>query len=380
MKVIKQSFSVKYEYPVLFTRGVLHPDNNILEQAIEFGPQVKLLMVLDSGVHHHHPKLVQQWGDFANRLQQQCQVIADPLIIEGGEESKNNPSFANSIVEAIHQYKIDRHSYIVAVGGGAVLDVAGYAAAIAHRGVRLIRIPTTVLAQNDSGVGVKNGINEYGKKNFLGTFAPPFAVINDSDFLSTLDIRDWRSGIAEAIKVALIKSADFFQSIEDNVDSLNTRQQESMEQLIYHCALMHVEHIAAGDPFEQGSSRPLDFGHWSAHKMEQLSHYQLRHGEAVAMGIALDCVYAHVQGFLNAPQLQRILQLLRALNFSLFDPVMLHDELLEGLNEFREHLGGKLTVLLLKDIGSSFEVHDMDQNAIRRSIDYLHHYAAEPQS
>ena len=98
------------------------------------------------------------------------------------------------------------------------------------------------------------------------------------------------------------------------------------------------------------------------------------------MGIALDCVYAHVQGFLNAPQLQRILQLLRALNFSLFDPVMLHDELLEGLNEFREHLGGKLTVLLLKDIGSSFEVHDMDQNAIRRSIDYFFHYAAEPQS
>jgi 3-dehydroquinate synthase len=266
------------------------------------------------------------------------------------------------------------------VGGGAVLDVAGYAAAVAHRGVRLIRIPTTVLAQNDSGVGVKNGINAFGKKNFLGTFATPFAVINDSDFLSTLDLRDWRSGIAEAVKVALIKSDNFFESIEQSVDALNDRQQKSMEELIYQCARMHVEHIAAGDPFEQGSSRPLDFGHWSAHKLEQLSNYELRHGEAVAIGMALDCVYANQKGFLNDQDLQRILKLLRDLNFNLFHQTMLQDALLRGLDEFREHLGGKLTILLLNGIGSSFEVHDMDLQAIRNSIAYLNQFAVEPQS
>ena len=132
------------------------------------------------------------------------------LIFKGGETEKNNKESFQKILKSINDYSICRHSFVITIGGGAIIDMAGYASTIAHRGVKLIRIPTTVLAQNDAAVGVKNSINEFGKKNFLGTFSPPYAIINDLNFLKTLNQRDWISGIAEAIKVALIKDSTFF--------------------------------------------------------------------------------------------------------------------------------------------------------------------------
>ena len=140
--------------------------------------------------------------------------------------------------------------------------------------MKLIRIPTTVLAQNDAAVGVKNGINAFGKKNFIGSFALPIAIINDTQLLTSLEQRDWVAGIAEAVKVSLLQDADFFHWIVANAQALAGRSEEEMNELIYRCALLHTNHISqGGDPFESGSSRPLDFGHWSAHKMEQLTGY-----------------------------------------------------------------------------------------------------------
>jgi 3-dehydroquinate synthase len=246
--------------------------------------------------------------------------------------------------------------------------------------VRLIRIPTTVLSQNDSGVGVKNGINAFGKKNFLGTFAPPYAVLNDSRFLTTLSDRDWRSGIAEAIKVALIKDAAFFEFLEDRATALVSRDMEAMQHLIYRCAALHLHHIAtSGDPFELGSARPLDFGHWSAHKLEPLSGYRLRHGEAVAIGIALDTTYSYLSGFIPEPDWRRVLRLLQATGFAIHAPELSEhrDEpgsphcILHGLSEFREHLGGELTITLLERIGRGFEVHEIDEPRMVESIALL---------
>src|SRR5207342_1375288 len=171
----------------------------------------------------------------------------------GGEKVKNLPRYVKEILRAINDGGLCRHSYVVAVGGGAVLDVAGYAAATAHRGVRLIRVPTTVLSQDDSGVGVKNGINAFGKKNYLGTFAAPFAVINDADFLTTLSDRDWRSGISEAIKAALIRDAGLFDFIEQHAVRLKQRDMGVMKDVVSRSAALHYAHIATGgDPFELG--------------------------------------------------------------------------------------------------------------------------------
>ena len=296
MNHLHQSFSVRFTYTVFFTERLFDSTNSVLADFLQ--PQIqaetrkKLLFVIDSGVIATHSSLEAEIHAYFAQIADIVDLIPDVVIIPGGETAKNEPAYVEKIVDAIDRYGIDRHSYVVAIGGGSVLDLVGYAAAISHRGIRHIRIPTTVLSQNDSGVGVKNGVNYRGKKNFLGTFVPPVAVFNDSQFLNTLDDRDWRSGIAEAVKVALIKDAAFYAWIEAHAEALAARDQSAMDYLIHRCAEMHLAHISGGDPFEMGSSRPLDFGHWSAHKLEQLTDFELRHGEAVAIGIALDSLYS----------------------------------------------------------------------------------------
>jgi 3-dehydroquinate synthase len=346
-------------------------------------PPKKILCVVDRGFWQHHPDLLDAIHSYCQYYKSLMCLVCPPLLIDGGERAKNDMTNVATIQEAIHQYGICRHSYVMAIGGGAVIDLVGYAVAIAHRGVRLIRVPTTVLSQNDSGIGVKNSVNAFGKKNFLGTFAPPVAVLNDTDFLMTLPDRDWRSGISEAIKVALLKDAEFFGFIEEKVSQLIDRDMQVMLRVIYRCAQLHLDHITrSGDPFEFGSSRPLDFGHWAAHKLEQLSDYTLRHGEAVAIGIALDSTYSYLEGLLPKSDWERILGLLSALRLAIYArELSLHlcDQsdtrcIFTGLQEFREHLGGQLTLPLLERIGRSVEVNEVDEQMMISSIALLKEY------
>lgn len=370
-KIIEQTFSVPFRYQVCFVEGIFDPSNPLLAQFLNNGKKAKAFFVVDSGVAEAFPNLLKDIKAYSHAFQDAFQLCAEPLVVPGGERSKNDEESFKKIVDATHLYGIDRHSYIVAIGGGAILDMVGFAAAISHRGIRHIRIPTTVLSQNDSGVGVKNGINAYGKKNYLGTFAPPFAVINDFNFLNTLDDRDWRSGISEAIKVALIKDIEFFEWLEKNATALANRQMAPMQELIIKCAQMHMDHIAGKDPFESGSARPLDFGHWAAHKLEHLTQYQVRHGEAVAIGIALDSTYSYLKGMISRVDLIRIINLMKALGFGIYAHELSGKELIKGLEEFREHLGGELTITLLETMGKGVEVHQMDDDLILQSIDQL---------
>ena len=378
-KIIQQSFQVNFDFNLIFTSKLFETDNAILVDLLTDNSttKTKAIVVSDQGVTQAHPYLKNAVADYFKNHSDTLELCKPILEIPGGEQSKNNKSYIQSILENINEHGIDRHSYVIAIGGGAVLDAVGFAAAVAHRGVRLIRIPTTVLSQNDSGIGVKNGINYFGKKNFVGSFAVPYAVINDDTFLSTLHDRDWRSGISEALKVSLIKDYDFFQWLENQVELLNTRNQDTMNELIFRCADLHMKHIQnSGDAFEQGSSRPLDFGHWAAHKLEQLSNYEIRHGEAVAIGIALDSTYSHLKGHLTKPELNRILDCIINLGFHITYDKM-DNEIINGLEEFREHLGGKLTIMLLKALGTGFEVHEMNKELVLASIDYMNKYSNE---
>jgi 3-dehydroquinate synthase len=378
MEFLQQSFSVRFDYKVFFTTHLFSVENPgfrdflTIEKRSEIPP--KVLFVLDDQVLAHHPRLIDDIKAYF-KTAGNLQLVEDVVIIPGGEAAKNDEKLFYKIVDAVNDYKIDRHSYLVAIGGGSILDLAGYAAAVSHRGIRHIRVPTTVLSQNDSGVGVKNGINFYTKKNFLGTFAPPVAVFNDFHFLTTLKEVDWRSGISEAIKVALIKDATFFQWLVNNAAKLARRDMPAMQYLVKHCADLHMQHIRSADPFEQGSSRPLDFGHWSAHKLEQLAKFNIRHGEAVAIGIALDTVYSHLSGGLTREAVDQILQVIETLGLPITHPLLevtgASSPLLKGLEEFREHLGGKLTITLLKGIGHGEEVHEMDGALIQQASEWL---------
>lgn len=374
MEHLQQSFNIKFEYKVHFTSGLFDVSNKLFSEFLEGtgSPKIprKILFVLDKGVIDAGNDLIAEVKNYFARFTS-VELVPEFVIVPGGEIVKNDIQYFDMILEAVNSFKVDRHSYIAAIGGGSVLDLVGYAAAVSHRGIKHIRIPTTVLSQNDSGVGVKNGINYFGKKNFLGTFAPPVAVFNDEIYLTTLSNRDWRSGISEAVKVALIKDPAFFNWLENNAVKLVARDLPTMNYLIHRCAELHMQHIAGRDPFETGSSRPLDFGHWSAHKLEQLSQFEVLHGEAVAMGMALDTVYSNLCGRLSEDETNRVIDLLKKFGFELSHPLMEVDSkdsaILRGLEEFREHLGGRLTIMLLDSIGTGTEVHDIDVDLLKEA-------------
>ncbi len=375
MQAIQADLQVSFHYDVHFTTHLFDPENPLLSDVTAARSErlpVRILFVVEDEVD----RLLDVCAAieaYCRRHSDTLALVCPPLLLPGGERVKNDPSHAVAVQQAVNETGLDRHSYLAVVGGGALLDAVGYAAATAHRGIRLLRIPTTTLSQNDSGVGVKHAINFFGKKNWVGTFAPAWAVLNDFHFLTTQPDRVWREGIAEAVKVALIKDADFFSFLEDHTDALAAREMAPMQTLVHRCAALHVQHICTGgDPFEMGSSRPLDFGHWSAHKLEQITDYRLHHGEAVAIGLALDVTYSYLQGWLSENDWRRVLRVLSGLGFALYAPEMRDgDALFHGLREFREHLGGELTIQMLHSLGTGFNVHEIDEALMAESVSLL---------
>ncbi len=368
-----QRFVVEYEYSVHFTRDALAPASEVLRETLPAaGAPHRCLFVVDSGLAAATPELLQRVEQYAAHNDHRLTLVVPPLVVQGGEACKNDPALLASVRAALEAGGICRHSFVVALGGGAVLDLVGYAAATVHRGVRLIRMPSTVLAQNDAGIGVKNGVNAFGTKNFCGTFAPPFSVINDLDLLRTLPRRDQRAGQAEAVKVALVRSAEFFAELEASSRELAACEEAATEAMVTRCAREHLEHIAGGgDPFELGSARPLDFGHWSAHRLEEMTNGEVRHGEAVAVGMAVDTCYAYERGLLTMEQRDRVLRLLRDLGLDLHHPELERMDLASALDSFRQHLGGALCVTLPRGIGRLVEVSEMDLDLLRRCIAWL---------
>jgi len=376
-----QQFSVEFQYPVTFTENLFKVFNTTLLDSmtrLESSKLHRALIFIDEGVLTALPNLISDIQAYFGEFNSSLTLAGPPIIMPAGERIKTHPCHVSHMQKIVARQRIDRHSYIIGIGGGALLDAVGLVAATAHRGIRHIRIPTTVLAQNDSGIGVKNGVNLFEQKNYFGTFSPPFAVINDYSFIESLSDRDKIAGMAEAVKVALIRDNDFFHWLEENAFALSRFEKSSMLYMIRRCAELHMHQIAhGGDPFEFGSARPLDFGHWSAHRLESLTQYKLRHGEAVAIGIALDARYSVLTQKLPQNCDERICQLLNALGFELY-----HEQLgsvastgklyiVEGLNEFKEHLGGELTITLLEGLGVGVEVNDMDEDIINQSVDWL---------
>jgi len=378
---LEQSIAVSFDYPVVFTAGVFSSDNPALLEAMARRGETRrhrAAVYLDAGVAKHHPQLARMAEEYFLRHSNAVDLAAPPRVVPGGEAIKSDTARIRDIIGDLTALKLDRHAYVIIVGGGAVLDAVGFAASLVHRGLRVIRVPTTVLAQNDAGVGVKTGVNFLGGKNMLGTFAPPFAVINDFDFLLSLSDAHWTDGIAEAFKVAIIKDAAFFDWLCDHAPALAKRDQQAMEQLVMRCAELHLEHIrSGGDPFEMGQARPLDFGHWSAHRLEVMSGYAVSHGQAVAIGVALDACYAAKKMWLSRDQYHRVCAGLRAAGFSLWHGLLASRDaagrlaILQGLRDFQEHLGGELCITMPQGIGRKFEVHEMDEMVIEDCIKEL---------
>lgn len=380
-RTIQQSISVTWDFPVIFTRGLFKNGNPVLNETLRRLGETRrhrAMVFIDSHVAGARPGLAAEVSAYFAAHTGTLELAEPPQIVPGGETVKNDFAIVDGFMRRMLELHMDRQSFIIIIGGGAVMDAVGLAAALVHRGLRQVRVPTTVLGQNDAGVGVKNGVNFLGGKNAVGSFAPPFAVLNDFEFLLTLPQRDWLCGVAEAWKVAIIRDSAFFDWLCENAAKFPARDAAAMEQLVYRCADEHLAHIRSnGDPFEYGRARPLDFGHWSAHKLELMSDFAISHGEAVAFGVLLDSCYAREKGWISRDEYGAIAAGLKTSGFKLWHAEALARdasgqlEIFAGIRDFREHLGGELCVTYPRGVGARFESHEIDLALMERCLKEL---------
>ena len=372
-------FAPSFVHRLHFTDDVLGADSGVLRDVLEpsLGGPAKVQFWLDGFVAEARPDLKARLRAFVEAHPTRLVNAGNVQVVPGGEAVKNDIHILERMLKVFHAAGLDRRSYVVVIGGGAVLDAVGFAASIAHRGIRLVRLPTTTLGQADSGVGVKNGVNLFGKKNWLGAFAAPWAVINDSALLATLPDRDFIAGFSEAVKVSLLKDPAMFAGLCASAPLIRRREMSVALPVIRASAEWHRRHITlGGDPFEAREARPLDFGHWSAHKLEAMTDFQVRHGEAVAIGLAIDAVYSSMAlGFPEA-DCARVVRCLLDLGFVLDHPALADTAaLFDGLEEFRQHLGGRLTLTMLRGVGDPVDVHEIDDGLMRQAIGRLGDFA-----
>ena len=365
---IDKQFSVEWTHRLRCTRDAFRENGEVSQIISEMNPPM-ILVVVDDGLFKANKDYISNVNSWIKNLDIDCREI---LVVTGGETAKNDDSVVSNILDAINIQGMCRKSAVLAIGGGAMLDAVGFATSIAHRGLRFVRMPSTTLAACDSGVGVKNGINRFQKKNFVGVFNPPWAVINDYDLLDSLVDRHWRSGLSEVVKVALVKSPSLYEKVKTNAIAILNRDRDAMAEIVSESATLHFQHITeSGDPFERREARPLDFGHWAAHKLEQMTNHELTHGEAVSVGLAIDLQCSVILGFLKQATADEAIALLQQFGLPTHHPMVQDPKLLDGLEEFREHLGGRLTVLLLEDIGKPVEVHELPESIVYQAVQRL---------
>lgn len=375
-------FDVPCVHRVRFTEDVLGREAPVLAEVLEPGAGpgtiARVQIWIDEHVAEARPDLPARLRQFVASHPDRLELAGNLQIVPGGEAIKNDIHILERMLKCIHAAELDRRSYVIVIGGGAVLDCVGFAAAIAHRGIRLVRLPTTTLAQADSGIGVKNSVNLFAKKNWVGSFAVPWAVINDQELLATLPDRDFRAGFSEAVKVSLLKDPAMFDRCCDQASRIAARDMTAAAPMIRDSAVWHLRHITeGGDPFEALEARPLDFGHWSAHKLEVLTDFEVSHGEAVGIGVALDTVYSAMAFDLPMPDAHRVLHSLLDLGLPIDHDALHRDTIYAGLEEFRQHLGGRLTLTMLHAVGKPFEVHEIDHAVMHAASDYITQFAAQ---
>ncbi len=376
-------FSVPFVHRLRFTEDIFGQDAlvllDVLEPSGELPPKVQFW--LDEHVLNAQPELWDRLLEFARCHQDRFHLAGNLQVVPGGEAVKNDIHILERMLKVFNAANLDRRSYVVVIGGGAVLDAVGFAAAIAHRGIRLVRLPTTTLAQGDSGIGVKNSVNLFEKKNWVGTFAVPWAVINDDTLLESLPDRDFLCGFSEAVKVSLLKDREVFERLCRDAPKIRRRNMAKAGLILRESARMHLDHITqGGDPFEALEARPLDFGHWSAHKLEVLSGFSLRHGEAVAIGVAVDCIYSSLECGLPEEDAWQVLYCLKDLGLPLYHPTLNETPaLFAGLEEFRQHLGGRLTLTMLRGLGEPLEIHAVNHSRMEEAIQTVAEFALSQQ-
>ena len=286
------------------------------------------------------------------------------ITLADGEAHKDWASL-NRILDALLEARCERSTTLIALGGGVIGDLTGFAAAVFLRGVPFIQVPTTLLAQVDSSVGGKTGINHPLGKNMIGAFYQPRLVLADTDTLATLPARELAAGLAEVIKYGLILDRPFFDWLEANIDRLNARDEQALTYAIRRSCEIKAA-VVAGDERESAARALLNLGHTFGHAIEAgLAYGTWLHGEAVAAGTVLAARLSQAMGMLQAAEVARVTALLERARLPVKAPDLGVDKYLHLMGMDKKVEGGKLRLVLLRSIGTAYVTADFPQQALR---------------
>jgi 3-dehydroquinate synthase len=289
------------------------------------------------------------------------------IILPDGEQYKNSETL-NAIYDALLQNRCERNTTLIALGGGVIGDLTGYAAATYLRGVPFIQIPTTLLAQVDSSVGGKTGINHPLGKNMIGAFYQPQAVLADIETLKTLPSRELSAGLAEVIKYGLIRDLSFFEWLEKNISALVSLEPEALSYAIYRSCENKAEVVSA-DERESGERALLNLGHTFGHAIENAMGYGVwLHGEAVAAGTVLAADFSRRLGWLDANQFARITKILNQAHLPIDPPNLGVERYLDLMGLDKKVENGKIRLVLQQGIGKSVITSDYDAEKLRATL------------
>ena len=365
--IINVSLSNKlnyFSYPIFIGNGLLYKCEDILKP---FVLRRKVILIHDN-FFSLNKKNNEQFISFVETIKKLSETI-NLISIPGGDKSKNVSQLEYILEEAL-SFKIDRNSLIIAFGGGVIGDIAGFAASILLRGIDFVQIPTTLLAQVDSSVGGKTGINSSKGKNLIGSFHQPIAVIADIDILKTLPRREFLAGLVEVIKYGLIYDNKFFDSLENNYkDILNYDQLKLNKVISRSCEIKSL--IIKNDEKENGKRAILNLGHTFGHAIESFGKYDgtIIHGEAISIGICLAFKLSTKLGYCNQFETKRVVSFFKKLSLptSLQEVQNLSITTLEMLKKFKydkKNKNNQFTFILNEEIGKSFIKNNMDEEIL----------------
>ncbi|WP_018863070.1 3-dehydroquinate synthase [Thioalkalivibrio sp. ARh3] len=310
------------------------------------------------------------YGESLRETLGQCGIAGEPLWIElpDGEAHKTLAT-VESIITRLLEARLDRGSRIVALGGGVVGDIAGFAAAIYQRGIDFVQVPTTLLAQVDSSVGGKTGVNHPLGKNMIGAFHQPRAVLIDTDTLKTLPERELQAGLAEVIKYGLIRDAEFFAWLEAHIDDLRALEPEALARAIHRSCACKAE-IVAADEREGGIRALLNLGHTFGHAIEAgMGYGEWLHGEAVGTGMAMAARMSERMGWLSPAERERAEALIQRAGLALDPPDHMTAERFRELMAIDKKVAsGRLRLVLLRGIGQAELTDQFDVSALDATL------------